>query len=159
MHPQIISFRCTMMNQLGKVLSFSYNKEVINQLGEGDPRLTALIEGLQSVKRGEKRRIPVPADRAYGPYDPALSIQLDFKEFPRGKRLSLGSEVVYPHPVSGESIVYRVVKKTPIHIVLEGNHPLAGLDLIFEVEIVSARKAKQEDVELQNLVWLTEYVH
>jgi FKBP-type peptidyl-prolyl cis-trans isomerase 2 len=77
----------------------SYNENVINQLGDGDPRLMGLIHGLQSVKAGEKRRFTVPASRAYGPYDPRLSIKVNLKnkKIPLGKQFHIGSQITYPH--------------------------------------------------------------
>ena len=160
MGPQIISFRCSILNSLGKVLSVSYNEEVINQVGEdGDSRLAAFIRGLQSVKVGEKRKIFVPAEEAYGPYDPHLLLTLELKNFPSGKQVSLGNQIVYPHSRSPEAKIYRVVEKTATTMTLEGNHIFAGMDLIFEVEIFSARDADPEDLLQQSPTWLSQNIH
>ncbi len=159
MSSQVISFRCTMKTQLGETLSFSYCEEVINQLGDGDSRLSALIEGLQEVRAGEKRSIRVPANRGYGSYDPSLSIKVNVNEFPRSKQIDVGREIVYTHLHSGNEGIYRVIEKTPAWIMLDGNHPLAGLDLVFEVEIVSARKVNNDDHSQRNRVLINEYIH
>lgn len=149
------------MNQLGEVLSVSYNENIINQLGDGDPRLKDFIQGLQSAKAGEKRRFSVPASRAYGPYDPRLSIKVNLKNknLPIGNQIRIGSQIIYPQSNSSDAKVYRVVEKTAQHVVLEGNHPFAGIDLIFEIEIISARKANQTDLSQQNHHWLNENIH
>lgn len=159
MDPQVISFRCKVMDPLGRVLSLSFNEGVINQLGDGDPRLSDLIQGLQSVRAGEKRRIFVPASRAYGSYDPRLSIKVDLKSLPTRERIHLGSQVIYPHSNSNDARIYRVVEMTAGYVILEGNHPFAGMDLVFEVDIISARRARRLDLSQPGQKWFSEPVH
>lgn len=159
MATQIISFKCIVKSVLGKALSFSYNQDVINQLGNGDFRLMALIEGLQSVKAGEKRKISVPANGAYGSYNPSLLTKFDRKDLVCGQNLKLGSEVLLLDPQTGKEKPFRVIEAHPHSVVLDGNHPFAGLDLIFEVEIVSAREAQAEDLLSESYLLPDQFVH
>lgn len=145
MRPQIISFHCVMKNRLGDVLSSSFNRDVINQRDLEHDRLPGLVEGLQFVEAGEKRTIVVPADKAYGPYDPSLVLELRRSELECGARLAPGSQVHRRLAGNSEDQVFRVTRLDVDLAVLDGNHPLAGQDLIFEVEIVSARVARETD--------------
>jgi FKBP-type peptidyl-prolyl cis-trans isomerase SlyD len=134
-----------MKNRLGQVLSSSFNQDVINQRASEGDRLPGLVAGLQSVRTGEKRSIAVPADLAYGRYDPALIIELRRSELDYGEHLELGSQVLrYVGPES-ERRVFRVIQLDGNRVVMDGNHPLAGHDLVFEVEIVAAREARGDD--------------
>lgn len=145
MRAQIISFHCVMRNKLGQVLSTSFNQDVINQRDIENDRLPALVEGLQSVEVGEKRSITVSADGAYGIYDPGLVIELRRSELEYGARLILGSQILRRHGPGSEPRIFRVIRLNKETVVMDGNHPLAGHDLIFEVEIVSAREAQADD--------------
>lgn len=145
MRAQVISFHCVMKNRLGKVLSSSFNQNVINQRESENDRLPGLIDGLQSVKTGEKRSILVPADLAYGLYDPALIVELRRSELEYGDRLALGSQILRSVGHASEKHLFRVIQLNDDSVIMDGNHPLAGHDLVFEVEIVSAREVQDDD--------------
>lgn len=143
---QIISFHCTVKNKLGHVLSSSFNQDVINQQELKSARLSGLVDGLQSVQAGEKRSFLVKAERAYGIYDPALIVELPLSDLEYAHQLRPGVEILrYLNP-SQEPRIFRVVKLTEDTAILDGNHPLAGHDLIFDVEIVAARDAQKWDL-------------
>lgn len=152
MKAQIVSFHCVLKNKLGQVLSSSFNQDVINQLEEensnsGDLRLKGLIEGLQNVHQGEHRRFSVPANEGYGPYRPDLVLEVSRSELSRGESLVIGSEIEGKSGPNGTQQVFRVVQIKGDTVVLDGNHPLAGQDLVFEIEVLSARDACLEDFE------------
>lgn len=159
MKTQIVSFHCVMKNKLGQILGSSFNQDVINQLEAGSSSLEGLVAGLQNVRKGEKRNIAVPASQAYGVYDPDLLVEMKRTEFQQGDQLALGSKVVMQEGRKGKPKVFRVVSTKKSTIILDGNHPLAGQDLIFEIEVTSARVAKAEDFEEPNCVESNDYVH
>jgi FKBP-type peptidyl-prolyl cis-trans isomerase SlyD len=141
MESQVISFHCVLKNRLGQVLSTSFNQNVLTIPQEGeDAPLACLNSGLQNITQGEKRRIFVSAAEAYGFYNPEKVKVLPlnfFEEKPRvGELLKL----------TESSPVFRVTSIENDSVVLDGNHPLAGQDLIFEVEAVAARAATPEEL-------------
>ena len=74
MKAQIVSFRCVLRNKFGKIISSTYNQEVITcEPAKG--MLQGLAQGLQDLKKGETRRITLPAAEAYGFYDPSLLLE------------------------------------------------------------------------------------
>ncbi len=156
MNAQIVSFHCVLRNKLGHVLSRSYNQDVINQLeqrspdreeGFGDPQLRGLVQGLQNVRKGERRRISIPAQEAYGFYDPQLVTEVPRSALSNGERLQVGDKVPGRVGERGPRREFRVIQIQGDSVVLDANHPLAGHDLIFEIQIVSARAARREDFE------------
>lgn len=159
MRAQIISFHCIMKNKLGQVLSSSFNQDVINQRDIGNDRLPGLVEGLQSVQAGEKRRIVVPAENAYGPYDPTLIIELRRSELEYGDRLKRGSQILRRHGHASEERIFHVIRLDDDSVVIDGNHPLAGHDLVFEIEIVSAREAQDGDFIDASQLMPSELIH
>jgi FKBP-type peptidyl-prolyl cis-trans isomerase SlyD len=148
-----------MRNKLGQMLSSSFNQDVINQRDFGNDSLSGLVEGLQSVQVGEKRSITVPADRAYGRYDPRLVIELLRSELEYSERLGLGSQILRFHGPASEQRLFRVIRMDGEFVVIDGNHPLAGQDLIFEVEIVSARDVKDGDLLDASTIIPSQLIH
>lgn len=146
MKTQIVSFHCVLKNKLGKVLGSTFNHEVIARSeGEG-AMLQGLVDGMQDLRKGEKRTIFVPAEKAYGFYDPRLSFELARREITFDGKIEVGNEVIYPG-FDGKPRNFRVVKATEKMITLDANHALAGEDLIFDIEATDAREAKDEDQE------------
>lgn len=146
MKAQIVSFHCVLKDKLGRVISSSFNHDVINQLEEGSETLRGLIEGLQDVKEGERRQIFVPADQAYGFYDPGLVIEVPRRQLKRGGKLEVGNEIVTECTTDGHIRTFRVIKSAGDRVTLDGNHPLAGQDLYFEIEVTAAREAVEADL-------------
>lgn len=146
MKVQIVSFHCVLKDKLGKTISSSFNQDVINQHEEGSETLRGLVAGLQNVTEGEKRKISVSADEAYGFYDPGLVVEVPRRELNRGQSLGIGNEIVTQSTEDGHSRVFRVINTAADYVVLDGNHPLAGQDLVFEIEVTSAREAVAADL-------------
>ena len=147
MKAQIVSFHCVLKNKLGQVISSTFNSDVINQLEQGTVTLRGLVDGLQDVKKGEKRLIQVSADQAYGYYDPAFVFEVPRSELSQGSRLIVGNEVLTRSTTDGHVRVFRVIDTARDYVVLDGNHPLAGQDLIFDIEVTSAREALSEELD------------
>lgn len=145
MSAQVISFHCILKNQLGNVISSTFNKDVITSDSPEQPVLKGLIKGLTNLKPGEKRRITLSAQEAYGFYNPDKLIEMHRDELPYGAKFRLGELVILNEhaPVPQQ---YRVAEVRHDYIVFDGNHPLAGQDLIFEIEATEARDATREEL-------------
>ena len=146
MKTQIVSFHCVLRDKLGQIISSTFNQEVINQLEEGSQTLRGLVAGLQDLKEGEKRKIYVSADQAYGLYDPGLVVEVPRKELIKGSSLGVGNTILTRSTSDGHARVFRVVNTADDYVVLDGNHPLAGQDLVFDIEVTAAREAIEEDL-------------
>ena len=145
MCPQVISFNCTLKNAAGRLISQTYNREVLNAMPpDQSGTLSGLNKNLQNLRRGEKRRFTVPAEEAYGLYDPNKVILFPRKKLP----VSVAKgEMINIVGMSGVRRSYRVLEFHEDFARLDGNHPLAGQDLIFEIEALEARDATPEDIE------------
>lgn len=144
MKPQVISFHCVLKNRVGKVISATFNRDVITH-GPGDP-LPGLSEGLRDLKEGEKRQIILSAAQAYGFYDLNLVMEVSRKKISYGMKLKVGDEVSLSAQ-DKKLRKFRVIQESSSRLTLDGNHPLAGQDLIFYVEGVQIRDATREEVE------------
>lgn len=152
MGAQIICFNCVLKDKYGTLISSSVNRNVLTSLpGEGG-LLSGLAKGLQHLTKGEKRSIALSAEQAYGFYDPKKVILFPLRKIPDFAHLRVGQPVSIVGK-SGEVRTYRVLQIYGEMVSLDGNHPLAGQDLVFEIETLDVRDATEEEIfEAQNLV-------
>lgn len=104
------------------------------QVGSGQiiPGLDAAVEGMAV---GEKKTVEVPADQAYGQPDPNAQQAVPRAEIPEDIPLDLGTQLQVQTP-QGQVMPVTVVEVTEEQVVLDANHPLAGKDLTFAIELV-----------------------
>jgi peptidylprolyl isomerase len=118
----------------GEVFDSSRDTEPLAfEVGAGE-----VIEGFDDAVRGmspgETRRITIPAQRAYGVRREELVVSVPRGRFPEDFEpepgMTLGLEQ------DGQQVMLRILSVTEAEVVLDGNHPLAGEDLTFDVELV-----------------------
>lgn len=146
MKAQIVSFHCVLRDKMGRVISSTFNREVITQTTKPAALLKGLADGLSDLRTGEKRTISLSAQEAYGYYNPRLVSRISRGELSRGATLRLGDRLLMKSSDNGEVIEFRVVEEDPDSVVLDGNHPLAGQDLVFDIETLEARDASEEEI-------------
>lgn len=147
MAAQIVSFNCLLKNGLGQVISHTTNREVLTSGGQSTGQycqLKALSLALENLQPGEKRTVVISAKDAYGFYDPKLSITRMRKDLDGGEDLKLGENIKYLQ--DGKLAGYRISEANSVYVTLDGNHPLAGQDLVFEIEGTESRDALPEEV-------------
>lgn len=144
---QIVSFQCVLKNRLGKIISTTINRDVVTAAEPGaENMLQGLAPKLQNLRHGETRSISLTAPEAYGFYDPRKVILYPRRMLPRNLPLVKGGPVTIVTK-AGQRRGYRVVEVHKDMVLLDGNHPLAGQDLIFEIEILSVREATAAEME------------
>lgn len=92
----------------------------------------ALDHAILGMQAGEARTILLPFDKAYGPHDPGKVFRVDRRQFPQTTPLRLGQRLQID-PGSGQRTTVTVAAITDSTIQLDGNHPLAGQDLIYNI--------------------------
>ncbi len=154
MRVQVVSFHCVLKNSLGQIISSSFNHDVVTtpaSTADEGQALPGFIEGLQGLREGERKQISVSADRAYGFYDPALLVRVPRSALSGGKKMKVGDEVKGFRAKGDSMRVYRVVSADQSFVFLEGNHPLAGQDLVFDVEVTSFREETDPETKMNFL--------
>jgi FKBP-type peptidyl-prolyl cis-trans isomerase SlyD len=86
----------------------------------------------------------VGAAEGYGETNPDLVFEAPREQFPADMKLEAGTRVYAEGPDGPVS--FTVVRLTEKGAVLDGNHPLAGKDLHFDVEVVEVRPATTEEL-------------
>ncbi|KPQ07145.1 MAG: peptidylprolyl isomerase [Rhodobacteraceae bacterium HLUCCA12] len=120
----------------GSVFDSSEGREPLSfTLGSGQiiPGLDAAIDGM-SV--GEAKTVTIPSDQAYGEYDPQARQAVPRDQIPEHIPVEPGTMLQMQSP-EGQAIPVTVAEADDQQVVLDANHPLAGQDLTFAVEIVA----------------------
>lgn len=107
--------------------------EFIVGSGQIIPGLDSAIPGMEV---GDKKVVDVPVDEAYGPIDPANRQTVPRAEIPDHIPLEIGTQLQLQSP-EGQVMPVTVFEVTEETVTLDANHPLAGRDLTFEIELVS----------------------
>lgn len=104
-------------------------------MGEGQiiPGLEAAIDGMAE---GDEKTVTIPAEQAYGPHHAEAIQQVPREAVPDHIPLDLGTQLQVQTP-DGKTLPVVITDVTETEITLDANHPLAGKDLTFAVEVVS----------------------
>jgi peptidylprolyl isomerase len=92
-------------------------------------------EGVQGMTVGEKKTIEIPFLEAYGPEDPSMIIEFPAERLPEDMKPEIGMQLTMNN-AEGQQFPVVISGITNENIILNANHPLAGKDLIFDLELV-----------------------
>lgn len=98
--------------------------------------IPGLDRALPGMAVGEQKSVAVPADDAYGQRNPDASHAIPRDQIPADIPLEVGTALQMRSP-DGHAIAVTVAEVTDDTVTLDANHPLAGKDLTFEIELVS----------------------
>lgn len=143
----------------GLVVSMQYvlhvNGELIDQSEAGEPLefiqgaghiIPGLERELLGMGVGESKAVTVAAADGYGEVDEEAFIEVPRDQFPDEVPAEVGLELQV-RTEEGQTMAARIFKVTDESIVLDLNHPLAGKQLNFQVEITGLRAASEEELE------------
>jgi peptidylprolyl isomerase len=108
-------------------------------LGQGQV-IRGLEQHVTGMQPGEKSTVTIPADDAYGPRREEAIQQLDRAKVPSGIELNVGTQL-QARTSDGGMMPIVVVALDDASVTVDANHPLAGQDLVFDVEVVEVVKA------------------
>lgn len=92
-------------------------------------------EGVTGMEVGESKTVLIPSDEAYGPHMDEMVLIVPREQVPPHITLGLGEMLELRQP-SGEAITVRITELSDTSVKLDGNHPLAGEDLTFDLRLV-----------------------
>jgi FKBP-type peptidyl-prolyl cis-trans isomerase SlyD len=143
---RVISFHYTLTDTAGEVIDTSRDQNVPFSFMEGMGQIIPGLErALALLSVGDQRKINVAAVDAYGAQDEQLMVKVPREKLPNSAELQPGDQFQATGP-NGEMLLFRVVGVEGEEVTLDGNHPLAGVDLIFDVEMIGIREATAEEV-------------
>ena len=141
---RLITFHYTLRDSAGRLIDTSRGGQPMPFLEGADQIIEGLEEQLLQMAAGEKRTVVVPPERAYGLREPDLVQKVPRHRLPvatlkPGDQFQTGPDRHAP--------VVTVVTVEGEEILLDANHPLAGQELHFEVELVTMRAATDHELK------------
>ncbi len=92
-------------------------------------------DGVTGMSVGEKKTINIPFNEAYGPRNPEMVIEMPKERFPKDMELEVGMPLMMSDG-QGQQFQVTIAQIKEIAVMLDANHPLAGKDLVFDLELV-----------------------
>ena len=140
----VASFHYTLTDGSGNVLDSSEGHEPLSYLHGAGNIVPGLEDALTGKVVGDKLQVSVNAADAYGPRDDNLVQELPSNMFTGIDNIEVGMEF---HAETEQGLqVVTVTKVEGDKVTIDGNHPLAGVDLNFDVEITEVRAATEEEL-------------
>ena len=138
MSHKVISFHYTVKDTAGKVLDSSNGGDPMAFLSGHQQIIPGLEKELLEMSKGDEKSLTVSAEEAYGPRRDEMIQEVPRAELPED--LSTDNSGQPTHLVT-------VVEFNDETVKLDANHPLAGQELSFDVEVTDVRDATSEEVE------------
>jgi FKBP-type peptidyl-prolyl cis-trans isomerase SlyD len=142
---RVVSFHYTLRDPGGRVLDTSAGGEPVSYLEGAGQIIDGLDEQLRLATAGEKARIIVPAKKAYGERDPRQVQRVKRALLPVEGELKPGDQFQTDRDQFAPVVTVQAIEGDDV--VLDANHPLAGMDLTFDVEIVAVREPTAVELE------------
>ena len=98
--------------------------------------IPGFITAITGMAAGETKTVTIPSSEAYGAENPEAVTQIPKESFPPGLELTDGMPVPMRTP-TGQTVYGRITEQQDSTVTVDLNHPLAGKDLQFEIELVS----------------------
>lgn len=119
----------------GTVFANSEQSEPLEfKLGDGKiiPGIENAVEGMNV---GESKSVQVPPDQAYGQRREELVVEVGRDKFPKDVNPEVGQKFEVQQQ-EGQPMVVRVIDSSDQSVTLDGNHPLAGRELTFDLKLL-----------------------
>lgn len=92
-------------------------------------------EGVTGMAVGEKKTVNIPSEEAYGPRNPEMLVEFPKEKFPQDMEVEIGMQLMMNNGAGQQFPVVITEIKDEV-VILDANHPLAGQDLVFDIELV-----------------------
>lgn len=124
----------------GTVFDSSEGREPLEFVVGSGQVIPGFDEAVEGMQVGEKKTIEIACENAYGPHFDEGVMTVSRNDFPKGMDPKVGDRLQATQP-DGRSMILSVTNTDDESVTLDANHPLAGEDLIFEIELLDVRSS------------------
>jgi len=118
----------------GTVFDTSVEREPMQfKIGEGQ-LIQDFEQAVVGMNPGESKTVQIPSDNAYGPHHEEMILVVNRSEFPADMAPQVDQKLQVRQQDGGDFVV-TVTDVTESKVTLDGNHPLAGKDLTFDIQL------------------------
>ena len=144
----VVALTWTLQDSLGETLDVL--DDPVEFLVGGQDLLPSIEAALQGHAAGDRLDLNLEPHDAFGDYDEQRVFLEDRNRFPEGleEGMTIEGSALPPgtNPEAPRDLMYMVTEIYPEHVVLDGNHPLAGIALRLKLKVESVREAREEEV-------------
>lgn len=140
----VVSMNYTLKDDQGQVLDSSSDGNPLVYLHGVGQLIPGLEQALEGKAKGEKVNVSIPPEQAYGQRHDQMIQAVPKSEFEEADKIQVGMQ--FEAQTDGGPIIFTVVNIEENEFIMDGNHPLAGMTLHFDVEVTDIRVATAEEI-------------
>lgn len=140
----VVTLHYTVKTQDGDVIDSSDGAEPLSFIQGTHFMIIGLEDALYNKVKGDKFEITVEPDEAYGERQDQLVQQVPMNMFD-GTDVEVGMSFRATTDQGEQSVI--IIDKDDTSVTVDGNHPLAGMTLMFDVSVEDVREASAEELE------------
>ncbi|WP_353982238.1 peptidylprolyl isomerase [Salinicola endophyticus] len=140
----VVAFHYTLTNDAGEVLDSSEGRDPLTYLHGAGNIIPGLEKQLEGRANGDKLTVAVEPSEGYGEVQPALVQEVPRDAFQGVEEVQPGMQ--FQAQTQEGPLMVTVTKVEGDTVTVDGNHPLAGEKLNFDVEITEVREATEDEV-------------
>jgi len=144
----VVTIDYTLKDEEGNVLESSEEKEPLSYIHGNGMLIPGLELALEGKDAGESVSVTVPPEEGYGTRDEQLVGKLNRSHFEGVDELKEG--MYFRAKTDGGERLFHITDLTDDEVTVDGNHPLAGYTLDFEVDIKEVRAATEDELSRQS---------
>ncbi|GHC31290.1 FKBP-type peptidyl-prolyl cis-trans isomerase [Aidingimonas halophila] len=141
----VVAFHYTLTNESGDVLDSSEGRDPLTYLHGAGNIIPGLEKELEGRESGEQLQVTVEPAEGYGETQPSLVQEVPRDAFQGVDQVEPGMQ--FQAQTQGGPLMVTVTQVEGDTVTVDGNHPLAGQTLNFDVQIAEVREASQEEME------------
>lgn len=142
----VVAFHYTLTNKSGETLDTSDGREPLKYLHGARNIVPGLEKALEGKSAGDELKVEIQPEDGYGAVDPQLVQKVPRAAFEGVEEIKAGMQFQAQGP-SGQVQVITVREVSGEEITVDGNHPLSGEVLNFDIKVEDVREATKEEIE------------
>ncbi len=142
---KVVSIHYKLTDDDGKVLDSSENDQPLVFIYGIGMLIPGLEKALEGKVTGDKLKVSVNPEEAYGDRDEGLTQMVPKSQFDEEENLQVGMQ--FQVETEQGVLVVTVIEVTDTEVKIDGNHPLAGMKLHFDVSVGEIREATAEEID------------
>ena len=141
----VVSIHYTLRDETGEVLDASEGREPLDYIHGSGQIIPGLENALEGKSKGEELAVVIEPVNGYGTRDESLVHEVPKSEFETPDEIEVGMQ--FRVGDEGGTLVMVVAGVGDDVVTLDGNHPLAGVTLSFDISIADVREATEEEIK------------
>ena len=141
----VVSINYTLKDDSGEVLDTSDGREPLDYIHGSGQIIPGLENALEGKSKGEELAVVIEPENGYGTRDESLVHEVPKSEFEVPDEIEVGMQ--FRVGDEGGTLIMVVAGVGDEVVTLDGNHPLAGVTLSFDVSIADVREATEEEIK------------